>query len=470
MNWLLTFLLCVLLVEIAVRLPLGQTLMQLVGSSRAALRTVQAKNVSDHWKEKAMFAYAVRTFSSTGRLAVLLGVLFGCAALVVWGFNWVKPGFFAFLIGGWGIVASILFATLYMKSRSVIFGSASESSSDYSAGDQILHRLALGSAEIGELAFKLDQSRTPAEFKTAGRDGRHVFVAGLARAGTTVLMRKLYASGAFRSLTYRDMPFVLAPGFWARLTGFNAKKAVAGERIHGDGLIVDVDSPEALEEPFWKTFSPDYMTPTHLVPHSPDQETIDAYSGYIGSILASGDGPKRYLSKNNNNILRLPSLRAACPNAVILVPFRDPFDQAASLLSQHENILEHAERDPFVKTYMGLLAHHEFGPDHLPFQMANQPLVGDPATIDYWLELWIGVYAYLLESLPDGAVFVCYEALCRDPDVWLKIASRVGIDPQEDGGDKFEIRQRNIKHAADPDVSARSKSLYDQLLSNSMLP
>ena len=44
----------------------------------------------------------------------------------------------------------------------------------------------------------------------------HVFVAGLARSGTTMLLNAIYQSDQFASLTYDDMPFILAPNFWAK--------------------------------------------------------------------------------------------------------------------------------------------------------------------------------------------------------------------------------------------------------------
>ena len=37
----------------------------------------------------------------------------------------------------------------------------------------------------------------------------HVFITGLARSGTTILLNALYKSNIFASLTYSDMPFVL---------------------------------------------------------------------------------------------------------------------------------------------------------------------------------------------------------------------------------------------------------------------
>ena len=80
----------------------------------------------------------------------------------------------------------------------------------------------------------------------------HVFVCGLPRSGTTILMRSLYETGQFASLTYRDMPFVVSPNLWSKISDSNIKPMSAKERLHGDNVKVNIDSPEALEEVFWR--------------------------------------------------------------------------------------------------------------------------------------------------------------------------------------------------------------------------
>ena len=54
MTWLLTTVLCVFLVEIFVRLPLPAVISRINVIGRKALRTLGAKSVSDHWKEKVL--------------------------------------------------------------------------------------------------------------------------------------------------------------------------------------------------------------------------------------------------------------------------------------------------------------------------------------------------------------------------------------------------------------------------------
>lgn len=296
----------------------------------------------------------------------------------------------------------------------------------YSAADKLLHRIALGSAAVAEMSFDLEQAFARPDASMA-KEGRHVFVCGLARAGTTLIMRGLHDTGMFRSLTYRDMPFVLMPGLWARISRAFRKQGDARTRAHGDALTVSFDSPEAFEEVFWRVFhGAVYLKPDRLVPMELGPEDREPFRRYIAAILRDVPTRARYLSKNNNNILRLPGIIECFPNATIIVPYRDPLRQARSLLNQHHRFCAPERDTPFTRAYMGWLGHHEFGPGHRPFRFRGgteetRSRHIDPSTLDYWLERWTDCYAYVLEratTLPAGQiVFVSYERLLAAPEL-----------------------------------------------------
>lgn len=343
--------------------------------------------------------------------------------------------------------------------------------SEYGVLDRALHRMALQAKPIAELSFQIDQALSRAN-ATTSVEGRHVFVSGLARAGTTILMRRLYASGQLCSLTYRHMPFVLAPNFWSRFT-MARKAGNAAERAHGDRILVDIDSPESLDEVFWRTFDGDsYIANDFLARHDPDENVVNKYAAYVGAILKSDRaGRTRYLSKNNNNVLRLRMLRRVFPIAVILIPFREPLSHAGSLLRQHRKFIAHQREDAFVRKYMTWLAHHEFGLDHRPFQFdrdGRERLVNlDPDGIDYWLELWCQVYTWVERTAPEDAILVCYEDLCDDPAVWQRLAAHCAV-PQ--GGAALEalaIAPAGVKADADRALTDRALALYERLAQRS---
>jgi hypothetical protein len=294
---------------------------------------------------------------------------------------------------------------------------------------------------------------------------RHVFVSGLARAGTTVLMRRFHATGAYRSLTYRDMPFVLAPNLWRKLMRSSRKDVAAAERAHGDRILVDIDSPESLDEVFWRIFAGnEYIASTHLERHSPDPETTWKYVCYVNAILSAQDArAPRYLSKNNNNILRLGAIRKAFPRALILIPFRHPLSHAGSLLRQHRNFMEMQAQDRFVGAYMTWLAHHEFGQDHRPFRFGDEPVSSHGTdTLAYWLEMWCATYAWLERSAPEDAIFVCYEDLCGDPEVWDRLAGIARVS--SDGAEGFRLSAATADAATDPRLAEQAAALYARLV------
>lgn len=302
------------------------------------------------------------------------------------------------------------------------------------------------------------------------RDGQHVFIAGLARAGTTLLMRRFYASGQFGALTYRDMPFVLAPGLWSKLSRRNRKNIVQSERAHGDGLMVDVDSPESLDEVFWRIFcGDDYLTADAIVPHTPDDETLSNFRTYVAAILQSRENqPIRYLSKTNNSILRLPALQQAFPNALILVPFRAPIQHAKSLMRQHELFIKEQGDDGFVLQYMNWLGHHEFGRGQRPFVFDGQRPSGDPQTLGYWLDVWCGVYTALLQRHQGKVTFVSYDRLCTDPSVWGQLADMAGLASDGANGDKLHHVARDVSDAVPQEIRARADKLHGQLLAQAI--
>lgn len=340
---------------------------------------------------------------------------------------------------------------------------------DYTLLDRALHRAALQFRPVAELSFDLDQAFTP-KSKAIGA-GRHVFVSGLARAGTTILMRQIYSAGSFCSLTYRNMPFVLAPNLWGKLTNLSVgrRPVEAKERAHGDRIQVDVDSPESFDEVFWRVLDGEnYIHPDHLAPHEPDSSVAAKYVAYVNAILASDQQSRsRYLSKNNNNLLRLKTIREILPQAVILVPFRNPLAHANSLLRQHGNFITQQNSNGFVRNYMKWLGHHEFGLEHKPFRFgkegAQRLSALSPHELNYWLEVWLQTYNWLEQSAPEGTIYVCYEDLCQFPGVWEQVAELLEIGPDTGNELNFELRKNESEESADINLTSDCMSLYDCL-------
>lgn len=316
--------------------------------------------------------------------------------------------------------------------------------SEYSYFDRLLHHIALGSKAVRATSFDLERSFARINADRSVNEP-HVFVTGLARAGTSLLLQMLHDSGRYATQSYRDMPFPLAPGLWRRLSGRHQRLSFLQERAHSDGVEVGFDSVEAFEEVFWLTFAgKEYVRADRLLYHSPDAHVLSEFRDYVAAVLAAhGTGARtRYLSKNNNNLLRLKGLQKAFPNCHVIIPFRDPLQQAMSLLRQHELFCELQDKDKFVRSYMGWLGHHEFGLDNRPFAFAETLLDAgetDAHILDQWLGNWIRVYANLLENAPETVIFWDYDAFCLAPHEWLnRLAVRVDLD--------FEFTVKKVAH------------------------
>jgi Sulfotransferase family len=471
-TWALLVLATLATSELLHRLPVLDQIRGAANTATRAGRLIANRAVSDHWKERALQRYALRiAASSLSALGLLLVAVAPFLALVLGG-AFLGTDLAGLVLSWQGMLACSAVAIAYLLLRPRLSsGDANAadrgaparagSRSGYSPLARVLHRLVLAAPARAELLFDLERATAPAP-PTDVVVGRHVFVVGLARAGTTVLMRAIHESGAFASLTYRDMPFVMAPNLWARLSGRSRPEVAKAERAHGDGVLVDFDSPEALEEPFWRTFcGAAYIRADALVPYDVDAETLEKYRAFVGHALAR-HGADRYLAKNNNAILRLPALRAAFPQAVVLIPFRAPSAHAFSLMRQHERFL--ADDDSFTKSYMTWLAHHEFGQDHRPFVIDGARPVGTPHAIDYWLSLWTLLHRHLLAQAEAGGaalVPIAYEDLCAsDRAAWRAICACTGIPPVEPN---FAARVVAAPALSDPSLLAGAEAIYARL-------
>jgi len=188
----------------------------------------------------------------------------------------------------------------------------------YRSAEIWLHDLALRYGFIRKALFHLDCDLFGPS-KNILPETNPVFVLGLARSGTSILLEILAATGAFSFLSYKHMPFVTAPVTATRISNLRRKNLDARERAHGDGIKISLKSPESFEEVIWQTLGAadtrsglyNFRTPTNTM-----RQGFDAFRGQV--ILSNHRHPtaNRYLSKNNNNIGRIDIL-AKIPKAAI---------------------------------------------------------------------------------------------------------------------------------------------------------
>ena len=274
----------------------------------------------------------------------------------------------------------------------------------------------------------------------------HLFITGLPRSGTTSLLNFLFSLDEYASLTYNNMPFILSPNF-SKL--FQNKNITKKERLHGDGIDFDNNSPEALDEIFFNN----------------NEEFIkEELENYIQLILVCNKKSK-YLSKNNLNYKRIDIIQSILPNSIFLIPIREPLQHANSLLNQHLHFSQLQKDDDFIRRYMNYLGHNEFGLDHKAW---NKPIqFHDLININYWLEQWNLFYKFIYNKFQsyENCYFVVYEEL-DNPNYVEKIIKKINLEKDKSidlqffrNSNKKELNLRYNKNVYD-----KGKLIYESFL------
>jgi hypothetical protein len=335
---------------------------------------------------------------------------------------------------------------------------------NYSSLSKFLHEFYLGNYFISETSFEIEKMLHGKILKQT-QLGEIVFITGLARAGTTALFHRLYETNAFATLKYSNMPLLLMPNLWK-----NFNKTSSGdmkERAHKDGIKINVDSPEEFDEYFWKVFLKDaYISKDHLSPHEVSEKTMREYVQYL-KLVAHSYGKKNYLSKNNNNILRLASLLQWLPNPKIILLFRKPLEHAKSLMKQHENFVQLQTQDSFALKYFNYLGHHEFGLGHKPFHFTEggyerlkQYKTDD---LNYWLLIWKNYYQYLLDIYDARILLISFEDLCAQPSAIANfLNSQISLESPVEMVEAFRP-PTHAENKFDERILEECEGLYAQL-------
>ncbi|MBI5218333.1 MAG: sulfotransferase [Bacteroidia bacterium] len=335
---------------------------------------------------------------------------------------------------------------------------------------RLFHRTALGSKTISEISFDIEKSIFLRKHINRITDGNHLFVSGLSRSGTTALIRCLYETKRFASLTYADMPFVLAPNLWRKLRSGQTNTEYK-ERAHKDGIFINSESPEAFDEVFWKVFLNDnYIREDRLLINDISSEIIGWFGNYIDLILIKNyQGNKlRYLSKNNNNILRLSPILKNFPNSRVIIPFRNPLQHALSLLNQHHNFCNIHKKNRFALNYMNWIGHHEFGLNHKPFFLDNDVIFGqmlkyDTEDINYWLLNWLNYYTYVLNHYAETCIMFSHERFCEEPDIAMnRLLHQIDLQNFQFELTPFMLKTR-ICNSFDKQIHSNCMAVYNKL-------
>lgn len=279
----------------------------------------------------------------------------------------------------------------------------------------------LGNLETRALSTALSEVRIEAP----------VYVTGLARSGSTVLLEILNWHDQVVTHHYRDFPVLHTPYAWNRFLEFvPLRDRTPEERAHGDRLMITADSPEAFEEVLWMTFFPDLHEPARSAVLDADTSKPDFeafYRDHIRKLLLVRSG-HRYVAKANYHVTRLEYLLRLFPDARIVLPVREPVWHIASLMKQHRLFCEGQQADVRATTHLQRAGHFEFGQDRRPINAGDtagalevEKLWARGAEVEGWARYWDYIHRYLADALArnaqlrQAALIVRYEDLCSRP-------------------------------------------------------
>ncbi len=262
-------------------------------------------------------------------------------------------------------------------------------------------------------------------------EGNNIYITGLARAGTTIVLEMLSKHPDVATHRYIHTPMAYLPYTW---TNFARKTKIflnPVERLHKDGINVNRESPEALEEVFWRD--------NFLNLHDEDRSTImnnevsnkkfeTFYRNHIAKLLFTFS-KSRYLTKNNYNISRMEYLLQIFPKSKFLLIIRNPVDHIASLIKQNILFRKMGMKDPRLEHFTQLIGHYEFGYNRKSINVGNNQTIKTIREIwskNYndvkgWALYWASIYYFIADvlnknkKLSKATLVVRYDDLVSNP-------------------------------------------------------
>lgn len=275
-----------------------------------------------------------------------------------------------------------------------------------------------------------------------------IYITGLARAGTTIILEMLSQHPDVATHRYLHMVLPYTPHWTQLVANLTPLMTSPVERLHQDGIVVTRDSSEAVEEIFWQKFfenTHDEANSNILDTYTQNPNFETFYQEHIKKLLINQNAT-RYLAKNNYNVARMEYLQNLFPDVKFIIVIRDPFSHVASLTKQ-DRILRELERDdPRLLDWTKIIGHREFGSARVCINLDNSETIQRirqlwsqrDTYINGWAVYWAEMYSYIhgkLQSNPNlakASLIVRYEDLCESPEMMIdRIIDHIEVDPKK---------------------------------------
>ena len=290
-----------------------------------------------------------------------------------------------------------------------------------------------------------------------------IYITGLARAGTTIVLEMLSKHPDLATHQYKNLLIPYIPNWMYKISNKVKLYSKPTERIHKDGIIITSDSPEAVEEIFWRKYFKHINTEnsSHLINGNTINPKFERfYINHIRKLLIAQNRP-RYLAKNNYSITRLEYLLRLFPSAKFLLIVRNPINHIASLIKQTKLFMKMEKDIPLLQDWLKILGHLEFGHRRICINVNNNELIhkirklwsNKKTYVKGWAYYWVSIYDFIAENLEvnenlrNATFIVNYDKLCEKPaDIIDGILEHTELPL-----DKFlKVREYYIRHLHKP--------------------
>ncbi len=346
----------------------------------------------------------------------------------------------------------------------------------FSFGDKLIHHFAFSSPKVMKFFFSLEELFIKDKIKC--NKHKMIFITTLARGGSTALLNAINKSNFISCHTYKDMPFLTMPNLWDFISRGQKRSVEKIDRAHRDGHKIDLDSPEAFEEVLWKIFWPENYNKEKIEfidENSQNNNFKNFFTNHTKKIIqVRNKNDKKlitknlyYCSKNNYNFTRINFLKKLYPESIILIPIREPFSHASSLLNQHINFSLIQKKNRFVLNYMSDIGHYEFGLNHKPLNFSKFNLNNYKKNdINYWLEYWICSHEHIIKNKLNCHI-ISLDDLVNSPNLSMEIIfKKIGLEkPDVDFSSFFKKSKKNLsRNIFNRDLYNRALKIYDDII------
>ncbi len=224
-----------------------------------------------------------------------------------------------------------------------------------------------------------------------------IYVIGLARAGTTITVEMIgeHPDVAFHMHMHLIDPFIpQILHYIAKLLPFIFRKKV--ERVHKDGLAINRNSPEAVEEMLWMRFFDELHN--EQLSNIKDSNTSNPkfekfYTESIRKLMISKKST-RYVTKNNYNITRMEYLHKLFPDVKFVLVIRHPINHIASYIKQERIFLDLEKENDKIRDWITKVGHIEFGSEKVFINLNSKENIDKIRALLEKEETFVRAYAF----------------------------------------------------------------------------